>query len=111
MSSKGQTTIPKSVRRALGINEGDQIVFRVDETGVTLRRAEEMRNDPAIASFLSFLSKDIQLHPEKLLGFPRASPLAFRASPLVLNLTLTQNSAATLGSKGPSTDALDTSLP
>jgi antitoxin PrlF len=70
ISSKGQTTVPKPVRQALGVNEGDQIAFRVDETGVTIRRAEETRDDPAIASFLSFLSKDIQAHPEKLHAFP-----------------------------------------
>lgn len=65
VSSKGQTTVPKSVRQALGLNEGDQIAFRVDEAGVTLRRATEDR-DPAVAAFLSFLSKDIEAHPEKL---------------------------------------------
>lgn len=70
ISSKGQTTVPKAVRQALGVNEGDQIAFRVDETGVTLRRAEETREDPAIASFLSFLSKDIEANPEKLRAFP-----------------------------------------
>lgn len=67
VSSKGQTTIPKPVRQALGVNEGDQIAFRVDETGVTVRRAGE-DYDPAIASFLSFLAKDIAARPEQLKG-------------------------------------------
>ena len=65
VSSKGQTTVPKPVRQALGVNEGDQIAFRVDENGVTLRRANEDR-DPAIGAFLSFLAKDMEAHPEKL---------------------------------------------
>jgi antitoxin PrlF len=65
ISSKGQTTVPKAIRQALGVSEGDQIAFRVDEHGVTLRRANEDR-DPAIASFLSFLSTDMQAHPERL---------------------------------------------
>jgi antitoxin PrlF len=30
MTSKGQITIPKPVRDALGMNEGDSILFRVD---------------------------------------------------------------------------------
>jgi antitoxin PrlF len=30
VSSKGQVTVPKAVRDALGIEEGDQVVFRVD---------------------------------------------------------------------------------
>ena len=29
MSSKGQITVPKAVRDALGIGEGDEVVFRV----------------------------------------------------------------------------------
>jgi antitoxin PrlF len=66
ITSKGQTTVPKSVRQALGLSEGDQIAFRVDDTGVTVRRAEETRDDPAIAAFLSFLAKDIEAHPERL---------------------------------------------
>ena len=30
MSSKGQLTVPKAVREALGIGEGDDVVFRVE---------------------------------------------------------------------------------
>jgi antitoxin PrlF len=69
ISSKGQTTVPKSVRQALGVGEGDQIAFRVDETGVSVRRAEETGDDPAIAAFLSFLSKDVESDPGKLTAF------------------------------------------
>lgn len=32
VTSKGQVTIPKSVRDALGLDEGDEIVFRVERT-------------------------------------------------------------------------------
>jgi antitoxin PrlF len=70
ISSKGQTTVPKSVRQALRLNEGDQIAFHVDEAGVTLRRATEELRDPAIAAFLSFLAKDIVANPDKIAGFP-----------------------------------------
>lgn len=66
ISSKGQTTVPKSVRQALGLSEGDQIAFRVDEGGVTLRRADDARDDPALGAFLDFLAKDIASHPAKL---------------------------------------------
>jgi antitoxin PrlF len=66
ISSKGQTTVPKSVRQALGLSEGDQIAFRVDETGVTMRRAEDAQDDPALGAFLAFLAKDIEDHPERL---------------------------------------------
>jgi len=30
VTSKGQVTVPKAVRDALGIKEGDEIVFRVE---------------------------------------------------------------------------------
>jgi AbrB family looped-hinge helix DNA binding protein len=32
ITSKGQVTIPKSVRDAVGLGEGDEIVFRVEQT-------------------------------------------------------------------------------
>ena len=69
ISSKGQTTIPKPVRQALGVGEGDQIAFRVDEHGVTIRRAGE-DSDPTIAAFLSFLAKDLESHPGQIRAFP-----------------------------------------
>ena len=39
VTSKGQITVPKSVRDALQINEGDQIVFRVDGDRAVLTRS------------------------------------------------------------------------
>ena len=65
LSSKGQTTVPKAVRQALGIMEGDQIAFRVDRNGVSMRRAAQAA-DPAIASFLSFLASSIVTDPAQL---------------------------------------------
>ncbi len=32
MTSKGQVTIPKSVREALGLNAGDELLFRVERS-------------------------------------------------------------------------------
>lgn len=66
ITSKGQTTVPKSVRQALGLSEGDQLAFLVDENGVTLRRADDVENDPAIAAFLTFLAKDIEANPDRV---------------------------------------------
>ncbi len=39
VTSKGQVTIPKEIRRALGVEEGDTVVFEADEAGVHLRPA------------------------------------------------------------------------
>ncbi len=38
VDSKGRLTIPRSIRDALGIKHGDQLLFRVGEGGVTLSR-------------------------------------------------------------------------
>ena len=39
LTSKGQSTIPIEVRKALRLKEGDQLLFEVDKNKVTLRRA------------------------------------------------------------------------
>lgn len=41
MSSKGQLTVPKAVREALGIGEGDDVVFRVEGDRAVLARTPE----------------------------------------------------------------------
>jgi antitoxin PrlF len=66
ITAKGQTTIPKPVRDALRVHPGDKIAFRVDENGVTVQRADAAREDPAMGSFLAFLARDIERHPENL---------------------------------------------
>ncbi len=42
VTSKGQVTIPKQVRDALGIAEGDQVVFRVEGERATLARTADL---------------------------------------------------------------------
>jgi antitoxin PrlF len=67
ITAKGQTTIPKSVRQALGVDYGGRIVFRVDEQrAVTVHRADDEHEDPAIDRFLAFLAKDIERRPQAL---------------------------------------------
>jgi len=64
ITAKGQTTVPKSVRTALGVDYGGKIAFRVDERGVSVHRAEVDNEDPAIGRFLAFLADDIARRPE-----------------------------------------------
>jgi antitoxin PrlF len=72
ITAKGQTTIPKSVRQALGVDYGGKIAFRVDERGVSVHRADAEGDDPAIASFLEFLGRDIARRPEAVTGLSPA---------------------------------------
>lgn len=41
MTSKGQITVPKAVRDALGLHEGDAVVFRVEGERAVLARTPE----------------------------------------------------------------------
>lgn len=42
VSSKGQVTIPLAVREALAIEEGDQVVFRVEGQRAILARSPDL---------------------------------------------------------------------
>lgn len=42
VSSKGQITIPRSVREALSISQGDQIVFRVEHGRAIMSRTSDL---------------------------------------------------------------------
>jgi len=67
ITSKGQTTVPKAVRQALGVREGDTLAFRIEPDGVRLVRAEAVEaDDPALAPFLALLAEDIARRPEAL---------------------------------------------
>ena len=41
VTSKGQVTVPKAVRDALGINEGDEVIFRVEGNRAVLARTPD----------------------------------------------------------------------
>lgn len=41
LTSKGQVTVPKTVRDALGITEGDEVVFRVEGNRAILARTPD----------------------------------------------------------------------
>lgn len=51
MSSKAQTTIPQPVRAALGLKEGDEIAYVIEEGRVILTRAELGKPDDPFATF------------------------------------------------------------
>ena len=41
MSSKGQLTVPKEVRDALGLDEGDRVYFRVQRGGAVISKVPD----------------------------------------------------------------------
>jgi AbrB family looped-hinge helix DNA binding protein len=41
VTSKGQITVPKAVREALGIKQGDEVVFRVEGNRAVLARTPD----------------------------------------------------------------------
>jgi antitoxin PrlF len=50
LTSKAQTTIPQSVRAALNLREGDEIVYEIKSGKVTLRKAGgRVVDDPFVA--------------------------------------------------------------
>ncbi|MBY0612906.1 MAG: type II toxin-antitoxin system PrlF family antitoxin [Beijerinckiaceae bacterium] len=70
ITAKGQTTLPKAVRQALGVDVGDEVIFNVNEDGVVIRRANAEEADPVIERFLHFLADDVARNPTAIVGFP-----------------------------------------
>ncbi len=70
ITSKGQITLPKPIRQALGVDFGGKVAFDLLGTQVVVSRVEDPEHeDPAIAGFLSLLEKDIQ-SGQHLTGLP-----------------------------------------
>ncbi len=68
LTERYQTTVPETVRRALGLKKRDKIHYSIRSNGeVVLSRAETAGDeDPALRAFLAFLAHDIAAHPERL---------------------------------------------
>ena len=68
LTDRYQTTVPETVRRALGLGKRDKIHYTVRPSGeVVLTRAEASEDDdPVLGQFLGFLARDIASHPERL---------------------------------------------
>lgn len=69
ITSKGQTTVPKAVRKALGVDYGGKIAYRIDDDGVRVQRVGGEEEDPALGRFLEFLARDIGQRPQALKAF------------------------------------------
>ena len=61
MTAKGQITVPKPIRQALGADTGTRVTFELHEDGqVVVTRADAEHEDPAIRSFLDLIEKEIE---------------------------------------------------
>src|SRR5215216_6069513 len=64
ITAKGQTTVPKVVRQALGVDYGGRIAFFVDDQHrVYVEKAAEEASDPVVDRFLEFLARDMTKNP------------------------------------------------
>ncbi len=76
ITAKGQTTVPKAIRQALGVGYGGRIAFRVADGGVSVHAVSEPEADPALAPFLTLLERAIAARPAALV--PLTAELAAR---------------------------------
>ncbi len=61
VTSKGQITLPKPIRQALGVSIGGKVAFDLRHGEVVVTRADEAAHeDPAIEAFLGMLERDIR---------------------------------------------------
>jgi antitoxin PrlF len=59
ITSKGQTTVPKSVRQALGVECGDSLEYLIEDGRVTVVNPKSEDRDPALEAFLALVEQDI----------------------------------------------------
>ena len=61
LTAKGQITLPKPIRQALGVDVGAKVAFELHDNGrVVVSRADSEHEDPAIGAFLDLLTGDIR---------------------------------------------------
>lgn len=74
LTAKGQLTLPKPIRQALGVDAGGKVAFDLRDGEIIVTRADAGHVDPAILAFLNLLEADIragrhlQCLPEDLTG-------------------------------------------
>jgi antitoxin PrlF len=60
ITTKGQITLPKPIRQALGVDAGGKVAFDFDGKAILVTRAETGEHtDPAIARFLALIERDL----------------------------------------------------
>lgn len=87
ITDKAQITLPKDVRQALGVSRGDRITWRVEDSKVSVHRADEqdVEFDPVLGEFLSFVAKDMKNRPQSIAALTPA--LVARIAGLIEGVT------------------------
>lgn len=72
ITSKGQLTLPKTVRKILSVSEGDSVRFVSDDGRVIIEacESETVDDDPVVGRFLAFLEHDLSTRPGAAMEFP-----------------------------------------
>lgn len=82
ISIRGQITVPKAVRQALGVGYGGRLAFRVEGNIVTVHALpEEDAYEPTVAPFLRLLAIDLAARRTDAVR-PFARPLIARLKAL-----------------------------
>lgn len=76
-TAKGQTTVPKAVRQARGVDCGGKIAYRIEDGRVTVRNPDVEDRDPALTAILGLIEKDIAAG-RNLRGLPTGVATALR---------------------------------
>lgn len=67
LTDRYQTTVPSTVRKALGLNKQDKIRYTIQPDGkVLLSRVEQPAEDSVLKHFLDFLAQDIERNPQNV---------------------------------------------
>ena len=64
ITSKGQITIPRHIREAMGLHPGDRIAFQIDQEHNVLIRKD--MNNPSCAGLLRKYGKNVTLTEEDI---------------------------------------------
>ena len=54
LSTKAQTTIPRPVRAALGLREGDELIYEIGDGRVVLTKARAVTADDPFRTFVEW---------------------------------------------------------
>ena len=67
LTDRFQTTVPKTIRKALSLKKGDKLHYHQEANGrVYLAALPNFEADPVLEAFLKLLADDIAANPQRL---------------------------------------------